>query len=177
MEALAKSAGCNEFWVRPDRTEASKWGADEIQKRRQDKSPSSDTLPNGNQNFETFVEENINKPVNCVYKDIRKMVFISWDGNVWPCCFWTHARYENKYKQKKFQETIESRYSNNFNNLNHHTFDQILQHPFFQNDLLESWEKGTSLKWRCVEKCSVSKKRASDGKRDDKMHHRHVSLN
>ncbi len=177
MEALAKSVGCSEFWVRPDRTEASKWGAVEIEKRRLEKKPPSKELPNGNKNFETFVADNIDKPVSCVYKDIRQMVFISWDGNVWPCCFWSHARYENKYKKQKFQQTMEERYSKNFNNLAHHSFDDILQHDFFQNDLLESWEKGTALKWRCVEKCSIAKKRTSDGKRDDKKHYQHVSLN
>lgn len=177
VKALAQALGCQQFWLRPDRSQATQLGAEKIEAIRKSKSAPRSELSTGDNLFLDFVEKHMDRPVHCAYRDERQMIFISWDGHVWPCCFWTHPRYENVTKKKKFQETVFDVYGEQFNNLHEKSMDEILSHPLFQNDLVNSWKTGSSLKWRCVEKCSVDKIRPSDGKTDDKSHIKHVDLN
>jgi MoaA/NifB/PqqE/SkfB family radical SAM enzyme len=174
LKAIALESNCYQFWLRPDRSIVSSLGREHIEKIRAESSEKINGPRIGDEEFEKLVSQNINEPVSCAYRDQRRMIFISWDGNVWPCCFWTHARYENLTKKAKFEEHVLSRFEPEFNSLKRHSFDKIINHALFQQELVRSWRSGDSLKRRCVEKCSVMRKRTSDGKSDDKSHIDHV---
>lgn len=177
VKALSQKIGCVAFKARPDRTAVSTWGAEKIQSIREKNLMPISGLRRGDPQSLTFIEENLAKPVHCVYKDVRKMIFISWDALVWPCCFWTNIRYENELKKNLLQKTVYDQYGEFFNSLKNASLDEILQHRFFTKELLVSWREGSPLKWRCVDKCSVAKTRASDGKVDDKKPYSYEEFN
>lgn len=180
MKSLAQDMGCTEFWVRPDRSpislltpqqlEACRNPADEasrqiVQNIYKPKKKSAVTASEPTQNLEGAV--------HCSYRSPKKMIFVSWDGKVWPCCFWPNSRYES---DSEFPQKIENAYGENFNSLETQTLSQILDHPLFQRDLVESWRTGSWQKSRCLQKCSKSRRRISDGKIDDKTHIQHIPL-
>ncbi len=165
---MAQDIGCIAFKARPDRTMTSAWGLEQILKTRAEEVTPVGRLRSGDPAAMNLIEQRMGEPIDCVYKDSRQMIFVSWDAQVWPCCFWTNIRYENQLKKQKLQETVFEKYGDTFNSLEHHSLDEILRHPFFAHDLVKSWEEGSSLKWRCVDKCSTARVRTADGKPDDK---------
>lgn len=176
MRAMAKEIGCVSFFLRPDRSSVSQMGEEKLRELRSQNLEPYDGLPKGTLDIVSVVEPLMPHSVSCIYRDERKMIFISWDGNVWPCCFWTNLRYENKKKADWLNKNVYQKYGEQFNSLKDHSFDDILQHPFFTYDLVKSWESGSILKARCAEKCSSRKMRTSDGQVDDKKHLEQVSF-
>ncbi len=170
MEQIAKTLGCVGFFARPDRTNASKWGEEKIKSLRYDKSTLQSKPSTGDQDYLDGIFNSLTNKTSCVYKDTRKMFFISWDSRIWPCCFWSNIRYENLIKREALEATLFEKYETNFNSINDFEVDQILSHSFLNNDLIDAWRNDKPLKWRCVEKCSLKKVRTSDGEVDDKKH-------
>ncbi len=173
---MAQDLGCVAFKARPDRTMSSAWGLEKILKMRAEKVAPNRGLRAGDPAAMLLIDQRMSDPVDCVYRDIRQMIFISWDAQVWPCCFWTNIRYENALKKQRLQETVFAMFGSSFNSLDDHTLDEILAHSFFTKDLVKSWSDGSQLKWRCVDKCSKARVRAGDGKPDDKKPYEFVEF-
>ena len=80
--------------------------------------------------------------ITCKYKR-DGIMYIDHDLNLWPCC-WTGAplffEYEENIQRKQTFELMD-KYGQGFNSLRLHTFDEILNHPWFQYDLEESWSR------------------------------------
>lgn len=96
----------------------------------------------------------------CSYLPIKTYV-IEFNGSVWPCCYFSSSR-----AQKTTQEHHDApfkKYGENWNNLNHHGFDEIIEHRFYKEDLVDSWSStkhGYDFKdriFRCTSTCSKSK--------------------
>ncbi len=170
MKALAKSMGCVAFYARPDRTFVSKLGVDQINLLRSETQELKYKFPKGDPQVLENIYLRLQEPVQCIYKENRKMLFLSWDGRIWPCCFWSNLRFENEEKRRAQHEQLFIKYGNDFNKLESSSLDEVLQSSFFEQDLVKSWASGEKLKWRCTERCSASTKRSSDGKIDDKKH-------
>lgn len=172
VESLSKEMGCYEFWLRPDRSDASVMGLDKILERRKNgrvKQNRSASL----RDYQNYAK-NIDLPISCSFREDQKL-FISWEGRVWPCCFMSNIYYGPSSKVEMFKKYVIKGYDNKFNSLYEKKMEDILKHDFFAKDLVQSWSvKGDRKKWRCTEKCSVGVKRDSDGKTDDKKHYRHV---
>jgi hypothetical protein len=123
------------------------------------------------------VLENIKKQVSH-YKDYyneslitcywraKRMLQIEYDGAVWQCChlsgiYGSGTAYKGnvweKTKQNEYSYYVD-KYGTDFNNLNKHSLQEILEHPYFDS-LENSWNNKTTdtieprLK-RCVEKCA-----------------------
>ena len=67
---------------------------------------------------------------------------ISHDGGVYRCCwhqsnynYWTRLNSGDKQAWDRFMDN----YDENWNNINYHTWDEIVNHPFFTEDLEKSW--------------------------------------
>ena len=80
--------------------------------------------------------------VRCSYKK-RKQYHISYDGKLWPCCILNSARRHVKVK-RHFEDNWSNRYPDkSWNDLNKYTIDEVVQHPFYQTDLDNSWNSYT----------------------------------
>jgi MoaA/NifB/PqqE/SkfB family radical SAM enzyme len=169
--ALAKEVGCREFYLRPDRSFASKLSLSDIEKIKSNNKQLHVPVRDGIK----AAHDNMDDKVVCKYREENRMIFLSWDGGVWPCCFYGNIKYESESKRDLLKKTVFDKHGENFNNVLHHDFDEVLEHPFYSHELVNSWKSETNpLKWRCVAKCRKSRKRISDEKADDKSHYQHI---
>lgn len=80
--------------------------------------------------------------IKCVWQEKRK-IQISHTGEIWPCCYFLNDRYPRD-KTSIFWKDIESILTlneENFNNVNYHSVETILSHPWFAEKLTQSWFK------------------------------------
>lgn len=100
-----------------------------------------------------------NTGIDCYFRKYA-MMFVSWDGKLWPCCFTANIFFEsNLDKIKSFEENFYGDSTKNFNNLYDFSLEEIIANPVYQKNLVLGWENGekkTPTAWRCVEKCSKS---------------------
>ena len=89
----------------------------------------------------------------------KKEIFIDWSGLVWPCCwFATDYHFEN---DPVFAE-IENEFGKNWNNIKHHSLQDILVHPYYTELLVKSWIKNAKFhNQECFKKCGDFAKRQS----------------
>jgi MoaA/NifB/PqqE/SkfB family radical SAM enzyme len=80
--------------------------------------------------------------IDCVMRP-RGMYFINYEGNVWPCCFLNNQFYTKYGVLDENYQRFEGNYGKNWNNLYHHTFDEILDDRFYTDDLTDSWDTKT----------------------------------
>ncbi len=99
-------------------------------------------------------------PIRCLYKNKFKRYYISADGRLWPCCYIANDQYSWSPKGE-FRQQLESqvfmKYGQDFNCLQHRSFSELIQHPWFQADLEQSWEldSGTPRLFRCARTCGT----------------------
>jgi len=97
--------------------------------------------------------------IDCVMRP-RGMYFVNYEGNVWPCCFLNNQFYRKEGALAENRFRFNGNYGNNWNNLYHHTIDEILDNKFYTEDLVDSWdsvEHTTGPKGRifkCTKTCS-----------------------
>jgi len=78
--------------------------------------------------------------ISCYSKE-NQMIYIDYDLNLWPCCWIGSSLFYDSHtniQQKQIFKLME-RYGKGFNSLKHKTIKQVLNHPWFKNDLEESW--------------------------------------
>lgn len=80
--------------------------------------------------------------ITCKYQRDRIM-YIDFDLNLWPCCWMGAPKflYGEDNVQRNQMVKLLSRYEKDFNSLKYHSIDEVLEHPFYANDLVESWDK------------------------------------
>ena len=88
------------------------------------------------------------------------MYHVSYDGRLWPCCYFGNVRYMGPKLYNEFKQRIFGVYGEDFNLLTKHTVEEILDSDLYTNDLIESWNNpvGCSSKDkvnRCAMSCSV----------------------
>lgn len=101
----------------------------------------------GKGQFKSIVErygswqEYINQTtINCQYQN-NKILYIDYDLNLWPCC-WVGAPmfFEgNKNIQKIQLIELLDKYEKDFNSLKEQSIEEVLNHKWFANDLVESF--------------------------------------
>ena len=97
-------------------------------------------------NHELTVEQNLDNAkeksgIICEWAE-NKMWQVSHDGGVYRCCwhqsnynYWTKLNSGDKHAWERFMDN----YDENWNNINYHTWDEIVNHKFFTEDLEKSW--------------------------------------
>ena len=81
-------------------------------------------------------------------------IFIASNQTMWPCCFlWDSAFKNSENIVDKLNE-----FEPNWNSLQHHSIDEIQQHPWFQELLSASWNPTHELHFsRCIRTCAKNK--------------------
>ena len=87
-----------------------------------------------------------------------KSIFVDYKGFVWPCCWQGHyysSIGEDKGVQKRIDDRVEleNKYGKDFNNLQKHSLFDILNTPYFSNDLVESWNDESKRLYICGKTC------------------------
>jgi MoaA/NifB/PqqE/SkfB family radical SAM enzyme len=103
-----------------------------------------------------------NVEISCVNKK-ENMYFVSYDSRLWPCCFISNGFLQSSnikidYLKKRLYEN----YGEFFNDMTSTSIEDIVNSPFFKNDLVESWNNTISTGpcgkiTRCAETCNVEK--------------------
>lgn len=71
------------------------------------------------------------------------------DGTVWPCCYTANGNYHAAPHIRQQWRKWDNEYGQGWNSLHQHSLETIIQHPFFQQDLAESWSHNLI----CLEHC------------------------
>jgi len=105
--------------------------------------------------FETIIKTKYNDdlklfektaPISCSWhKDRKAGVLLTWNGEIWPCCYTGGQRYPKDFpwddlkKGNDLYKKTHGTYGAEFNNIKHHTFDEILKHEWYAEQLVKSW--------------------------------------
>jgi sulfatase maturation enzyme AslB (radical SAM superfamily) len=78
-------------------------------------------------------------PISCKWKPTGQ-IFLDFESRIWPCTWVASGLYHYGNNTQKTQiKKILNKYGENFNSLNYHTFEEILNHRFFAVDFCQSW--------------------------------------
>ena len=90
--------------------------------------------------------------MNVVCKYVHhKQLFISSTKKLWPCCFLHDELYNNKRSSIK---TIGNKYGAKWNSVTSHSINDILNHKWYTEELVNSWNKSHDLhQVRCYKNC------------------------
>ena len=100
-------------------------------------------------------------PIKCQWdcKSDRSSLLLVFNGEVWPCCFVGGQRYpkddpwDKPGKENDFYLKTHGTYGSDFNNLNNHSLQEILAHPWYSNNLVESFSNSNRMElcsWTCT---------------------------
>lgn len=91
------------------------------------------------ESFENYLQS---VQINCINKKKFQRLYIDCRGYLWPCCFIGGDLYlwHEKHKSREdISQKILQRYERQFNELRKSSLEDILQHPWFREDLEKSW--------------------------------------
>lgn len=77
--------------------------------------------------------------ISCKYQS-KKTVFVSFEAELWPCCYTAYRKYDfynSQYKEQILQ--LFEKYGQNFNSLKHHSIKDLINSQWFKEDLEKSW--------------------------------------
>jgi molybdenum cofactor biosynthesis enzyme MoaA len=152
-----------EFSSRHDRSIATGLGMEKIQKIK----VGDIVRKNVNSTVESLIEKHhdlAQDEISCNNKN-KKMYFISFEGRLWPCCFLHNGSFSLDAGRVELlrKQVIESYEDPDWNRLDLHSVGEVLNHEFYTNNLVESWqhhEHGTGKTdriLRCSEVCGVKR--------------------
>ncbi len=99
-----------------------------------------------------------NTKISCLYKNKFRRIYVNAYADVFPCCYISNDVYPGKNSiVKDSQQKIFDRYQKHFNSLRHHSWDDILEHEWFANEIENSWNtnlEGGRL-MRCARTCGA----------------------
>lgn len=81
--------------------------------------------------------------IDCYTKD-EKSIHIDWNGDVYPCCWYGGAVYNNDQRLRNAHATVFPSMSTKWNSVQHYTIEEILETDFFKNKLMDSLNKKPS---------------------------------
>ena len=154
LEKLSKEMGFHEFRTRPDRSGISDMTDEYIEQRKQTeyREPTYDDF--------SYPEDLPKRKISCSFGN-KNMYFISYDFRLWPCCFISNTFFKYGEETDLLKERIYGNYGEDFNDLNKKTVEEILDSPFFKEDLLDSFTSttfGSGCKdkiSRCAQTCGM----------------------
>jgi len=99
------------------------------------------------------VDNSIINTISCKYVHEGE-IFIGSNLSMWPCCF----LYDSKFKNRENIVEKLSEYNNGWNSLKEHSIEDIMQHPWYDKVLEESWNPTHSKHMnRCIRTCAYNK--------------------
>ncbi len=169
-EALAKKMGFKQFRIR--KTSRFSYSPDGPEKYRVQnregeieyylEPPTQDALKNQNKNtvLKKIVagndKEQVKKTqIRCLNQTEFQRIYVSAHASVLPCCFISSDLYPNSGKVQKDTLKVFDRYGWEFNSLRHRDWQEILEHPWFASQLVDSWTDADQKLLRCLRTCNV----------------------
>ncbi len=99
------------------------------------------------------VDKSIINTISCKYVHEGE-IFIGSNLSMWPCCF----LYDSKFKNRENIVEKLSEYNDGWNSLKEHSIEEIMQHPWYDKVLEESWNPTHSKHMnRCIRTCAYNK--------------------
>jgi MoaA/NifB/PqqE/SkfB family radical SAM enzyme len=169
---LSEEMGFFDFQSRHDRSRVTKIGLDRIgvlqrvdKHRRKAGLPDLATIRKPPVSSILEINESL---VEDVFYEIecnnrkQEMYFIGYDSKLWPCCFLHNGKldYDSGKRDLLEKRLFDAYGSKDWNDLSKHSVGEILNHPFYQEDLVNSWsaihhsEEIGSRIHRCTETCN-----------------------
>ena len=99
------------------------------------------------------VDNSIINTISCKYVHEGE-IFIGSNLSMWPCCF----LYDSKFKNRENIVEKLSEYTTGWNSLREHSIEEIMQHPWYDKVLEESWNPTHNKHMkRCIRTCAYNK--------------------
>ena len=99
------------------------------------------------------VDNSIINTISCKYVHEGE-IFIGSNLSMWPCCF----LYDSKFKNRENIVEKLSEYNDGWNSLKEHSIKEIMQHPWYDKVLEESWNPTHNKHMnRCIRTCAYNK--------------------
>lgn len=163
IKSLSASMGFKEFHQRIDRSIATQLGLDKIKLRQATKQIAPVTKSSLSEINKELAEKNTDI-VECNTRT-QGMLFVSYEGKIWPCCFIQNGFLNlDQGRRNLLNDRLYSAYDSSiWNNANITAVSDILNHRFFREDLVDSWDSpscGDGVKdkiHRCSEVCAKKK--------------------
>lgn len=86
--------------------------------------------------------------IDCLARTDRN-IHIDWQGNIYPCCWYGGAAFSPDHNY--INEFYSQFPTGNWNNINQHSLNEILDHDFFSQKLCNSWKDNPSV--TCTQIC------------------------
>ena len=159
---LSKEMGFKTFIHRIDRVFINKnqkgWLLEDVIRRKQENKPI-----NLNQKFDwndlaVRFEKDEDNTIDCHFKK-EKMYFIDFNARLWPCCFLRNTEFGGHNTHwHQVKNIMYDKYDDpTWNRLDLHSVEEILNHPFYANDLITSFNSKYGME--CTDKlakCAVT---------------------
>lgn len=160
---LSVKMGFFEFMSRHDRSIVTGLGLEKIKFAKTRSGTGGNTFTKIDK-INQSLSEAVKNEIEC-NNQIRKMFFIGYDARLWPCCFLHNGRINlDEGKVEILNKRLFEAYGDyHWNDCNVHSISEILDHPFYKNDLVSSWKsqehgfKTTDRIHRCTEVCNIKK--------------------
>jgi sulfatase maturation enzyme AslB (radical SAM superfamily) len=117
-----------------------------------------------NENYNGDIDEFLSRaPVKCGWwEKERASLSLMFNGEIWPCCHVGEFRFPkaepwDSVVSDKFiglYDATHGKYGNTFNNIQHYTLEEILDHEWFSYNIVSKWE-GKQRHHFCALKCST----------------------
>jgi MoaA/NifB/PqqE/SkfB family radical SAM enzyme len=85
------------------------------------------------------------------YTQNEQSIHIDWDGDVYPCCWMGASKCHPDSNVIAMHQHITQPYQDQWNNLQHHSVEDIMNHPYYTTDLMNSLDTKPSA--ICAESC------------------------
>ncbi len=100
--------------------------------------------------------------IKCKWQEPNLKIQIEYNGRLHQCCFLSgYYNFNTENTNNTYYNHYYNKYNSDWNDVNTYSIEEILNHRFFQKDLIESWSnttdsKNNPLMVRCQTKCSVA---------------------
>jgi len=95
-----------------------------------------------NEEYGSFDQYLDKAKINCINQHKFKRLYLDFEARLWPCCFIPADIYsfhqKNKFK-KDFDEKVVKAWGSEFNDIRKNSLEEILEHPWFREKLVDSW--------------------------------------
>ncbi len=94
--------------------------------------------------------------IQCLNQTQFNRMYVNARLEVFPCCFLSSDTYNPNSKfYKDSKNKVFNLYSDRFNSLRNHSWEEILDHPWYKENLVSSWDSPEKKLIRCQRTCSV----------------------
>jgi MoaA/NifB/PqqE/SkfB family radical SAM enzyme len=159
---LSKSMGFSTFIVRNERSIIASQGlsAEDVRDIKADNAEAKPANSNPIERVLIDGEDIEDNEIDCFFQK-EKMYFIDFDARVWPCCFLRNTEFFGQNTDwKQVKNNMYDVYDDpTWNRIDMHTAQEILNHPFYANDLAYSFSEKYGLEpgkkiVKCAKTCS-----------------------